>query len=130
MLRTNDLVAWFEDAVPGISGSMDTLPEGRPNRAFAASISGGLGPDTEEEVLDMPTFTLLVRGVSGGDAEEWGYALDQAWLNAPPEFYIGDYQVKGKGRFSGPPSGAIPDASEEFPGRVVRSATYWCRIAR
>ncbi len=129
MLETQALRDWFATEVPGISGSMDNLPEGTPHRAFAVRLSGGLGLEVEG-ALDRPTFTLYVRGVSGSDAEALGYALDQAWLDAPSMFYVGDYEVKGKGRFGGPPSYVGEDASEIYPGRVVRVATYWCRIVR
>lgn len=129
MLVTEALRDWFTSKVPDIPGSLDDLPEGTPHRAFAVRISGGLGLEVED-LLDRPTFTLYVRGVNGGDAEEWANTLDRAWIGADPMFYIGDYRVLGKGRFGGPPSYIGEDASEIYPGRVIRSATYWVRIVR
>lgn len=123
MLKTKELRNWFVSQVSGIPGSMDGLPDD-PNRAFSVSISGGLGLETEG-ALDKPSFTLLTRGVNGADAEDYAYQLDQAWLNAT-EITIGGYVVKGTDRLSGPPSYV---ATDDFR-RVVRAATYWCRIAR
>lgn len=129
MSRTSDLRDWFETQVPGSRGSLDNLPQGQPNRAFAVRFVGGLGLEVED-AIDKPTFYLFVRGVNGEDAEEFAMQLDQAWIDAPSMMLVGETQVKGKGRFGGPPSYVGPDASEEFPGRVVRSAIYWYRIVR
>ena len=129
MSRTSDLRDWFETEVPGIPGSLDNLPEGAPHRAFAVRFAGGLGLEVED-AFDKPTFYLFVRGVNGEDAEEWAMALDRAWIDAPPINNIGEMQVHGKGRFGGAPTYVGPDASEVFPGRVVRSAIYWLRIVR
>jgi len=107
---------------------MGPLPEGDPNRVFGVSVSGGLGTELDTDSLDKPTFTLTVRGTprNPADAEEWAYALDDAWLDAPSMFQIGDYWVKGKGRFGGPPTETRTDDKQ----RVERTATYWCRIER
>lgn len=123
MLKTKDLRDWFVSAVSGIPGSMDTLPE-TPNTVFSVSISGGLGLETEG-ALDRPSFTVLTRAANGAAAEEWAYALDEAWLNAG-DIEIGDYVVRGTDRLGGPPSYVGTDDMR----RVVRSATYWCRIER
>ena len=124
MLKTKDLRDWLEAAVPGIPGSMDGLPED-PNLAFSVSISGGLGLELED-ALDRPSFTILTRGQGGGVAEDYAYRLDEAWINADPDFQIGGYLVRGKGRTGGPPAYVATDDRR----RVVRAATYWCRISR
>ena len=129
---TEALRDWFVSAVPGIAGSMDELPAATPHRAFAVQTSGNLGLEGGEEYLTRPSFTLLVRGVNGGDAEEWAFALVNAWIDAPPMFAIGDsdeYAVKGKGMLAGPQR-LGRDGNEQYPGRVVWNATLWARIAR
>lgn len=111
---------------------MDELPAGAPHRAFAVSTSGNLGLEGGEHYLDRPTFSLLIRGVNGGDAEEWAYALVNAWIDAPDQLAIGDggeYLVKGKGLLSGPQR-LGEDDNEQYPGRVVWQATPWARIVR
>jgi hypothetical protein len=129
MTLTDAVRDWFMVEVPGIAGSRDNLPEGAPHRSFAVRFSGGLGTQLEDR-LDRPTFALYVRGVNGGDAELWGAALDRAFIDAESMLQMGDYYIRGKGRFGGPPSYVGLDSSEIYPGRVVRSATYWLRLVR
>jgi len=129
VLKTKDLRDWFVSEVPGIPGWMDKWPDGsQPIRVFTVSISGGLGLDTGEEALETTSFTLQTRGTGYQDAEEWAYALHNAWLDSHPMQDIGGYRVIGKGVLGGPPSFV---RVEDVPqGAVIRAANYWCRIER
>lgn len=106
---------------------MGDLPDREPNRVFAVTApTGGLGLELQA-TYDKPIFRLLVRGVSPADAEEWAYALDNAWIDAPNEFYIGDFRVVGNDRFGNSPPSEV--GTDDF-NRVIRAANYWCRIER
>ena len=135
MLKTSDLMTWFQGQGVDIAFSMDQLPSddiagGPPKRVCAISISGGLGLEYQDALV-KPTFQLLTRGVNGRDAETLAFALDTAWIDAEPSFYIGDSRVLGKGRLGGPPSFVAATTSDDlYPGLVIRAATYWCRIER
>lgn len=131
MFLEEDFIAWvaaqgitrpgYEDDLP------DAPPQGQPgpHRAYSVAISGGLGTELGD-FLDRPTFTVLTRGVSRRDARDGALEIDGAWLDAEPMIFIGDYQLKGKGRFGGPPAFVAIDDD----GHVLRAATYWCRIVR
>ncbi len=128
MLKEEDLAAWF--ASQGITTPMsyDKLPDESPANVSAISISGGVGL-TVEQHFDRPTFSILTRAggsTAGLTARDNALAIDQAWLNAEPPFYIGAYWVTDKGRFSGPPAYVATDERN----RVLRAATYYCEIAR
>jgi hypothetical protein len=107
--------------------SMDTLPDGAPHNCVAVSISGGLGR-TLEGILDRVTFSVLIRGANGATAEAIGEEFDRLWMETPSGHDIGDARVIDKGRFSGPPAFVGVDGNEKYPGRVIRSATYYCEI--
>lgn len=128
MLKEEDIAAFF--AAQGITTpfSYDKLPDESPANVSAISVSGGLGLEAED-TLDKPTFSILTRaggGQAGLTARDNALAIDQAWLDGPVNFQLGDYWVVGKGRFGGQPAYVATDER----GRVLRSATYWVRIER
>jgi hypothetical protein len=125
MLLESDLAAWF--ATQGITTPFwyDAIGDLAPVNVSAISISGGLGL-TLEHVFDRPTFNILTRGSDGGVAATNARAIDEAFLNGPVNFQLGDYWVVGKGRFGGPPAYVATDERN----RVLRSATYWIEIER
>ena len=125
MLKEEALAAWFASAGIVVPFSYDALPDKEPNRAHAVSITGGLGL-TVEQLFDRPTFSVLTRGANGRDARDMALAVDGAWLDADPGFYVGGFWVVDKGRFGGPPAYVATDDR----GRVLRAATYWCEIER
>lgn len=132
MFKEVDVIAFFEDQgieVPGFAG---TIPDAAPDRAYSVSISGGLGLQMED-LEDRPTISVVSRGPSAIDTPEAGsvveddaLAIDRIWIDSSPMTMLGDFQVKGKGRFGGPPSFVAVDDRR----RTVRAAIYWCRIVR
>ncbi len=125
MLSYSALASWFSGKGISTPASYDTLPDETPNRAYAISITGGLGL-TLEQAFDRPTFQILTRGVNGSDAFDLAMAIDEAWLDAEPGFDLGGYYVIDKGRFGGPPAYVATDDRR----RVLRAATYYLEIAR
>src|SRR5215218_4880652 len=121
VLKEEDLAAWFASVGITTPISYDTLPDESPTNVHAVSVSGGLGLELED-TLEKPTFTVLTRGSSGGVARDLHAALDQAWIDADPDFLIGEFRVLGKGRVGGATQGSYVLNDENR--RVVRSANY------